>query len=211
MERVVEPEILDLLPAGDPAARRSRRDLRLLNALMGNERWLERQVVRHARAAVCGVVELGAGEGRLAARLARRFPVTAVDLAPRPCGLPGQVEWRQGDVLAVLPGLTGGVLVTNLFLHHFEGEALAMLGRAAAGFAVVCGCEPWRVPLAHWLGHLMGPWVNPVTRHDLHASIRAGFRRGELPELLGLAGGGWEWRESADLRGALRLVAGRER
>jgi hypothetical protein len=63
MERVVEPEILDGLPANDPEARRSRRDLRLLNVLMGNERWLARQVAAHPEAAARGVVEAGAGTG----------------------------------------------------------------------------------------------------------------------------------------------------
>jgi hypothetical protein len=38
MERVVQPELLDELPARDPRAARSRRDLRRLNMLMGHHR-----------------------------------------------------------------------------------------------------------------------------------------------------------------------------
>ena len=38
--RVVIPELLDHLPADEPEALRSRRDLRRVNWLMGNERWL---------------------------------------------------------------------------------------------------------------------------------------------------------------------------
>ena len=36
--RVLEPEWLDALPHEDPRARRSRRDLVRVNALMGNDR-----------------------------------------------------------------------------------------------------------------------------------------------------------------------------
>ena len=42
--RLLVPEILDGLPPEDPEARRSRRDLRRINFLMGNERWIARQV-----------------------------------------------------------------------------------------------------------------------------------------------------------------------
>ena len=211
MERIVEPEILDGLPADDPEARRSRRDLRLLNALMGNERWLARQVAAHPEAAARGVVEAGAGAGSLAARLVERFPVKAVDLAPRPLGMPQSVEWLAGDLFSLMDEVGGGLLVANLFVHHFDGSLLERFGEWARGFEVVCLCEPWRSGLAHGLGRFMHPWLNRVTRHDMHASIRGGFLKGEMPRLLGLDGGGWEWRESIDLRGALRLVARRER
>ena len=49
MPRVLAPEILDHLPVDHPAARRSRRDLRLANALMGNHRWLGRELRRTGR------------------------------------------------------------------------------------------------------------------------------------------------------------------
>ena len=57
----------------------------------------------------------------------------------------------------------------------------------------------------------MHPWLNRVTRHDMHVSIRGGFRRGEMGAVLGLDGGDWELRESVDFRGAVRLVARRPR
>ena len=40
MLRQVLPELLDHLQADDPEAIRSRRDLRVINFLMGNERWI---------------------------------------------------------------------------------------------------------------------------------------------------------------------------
>ena len=71
MQRRVEPELLDTLPADDPAAQRSRRELRLINAIMGNHRWLEREVRRSIRPG-WRVLELGAGDGTFGARLIAR-------------------------------------------------------------------------------------------------------------------------------------------
>ena len=76
MERVVEPEILDELSGDDPRALRSRRDLRLINFLMGNERWILKQV-RSADS----MVELGAGDGSLTRKLTKYGSVTGLDLS----------------------------------------------------------------------------------------------------------------------------------
>ena len=46
LKRTVIPELLDHLPADDPHAMRSRRDLRRINFLMGNERWIRRTLTR---------------------------------------------------------------------------------------------------------------------------------------------------------------------
>ena len=69
MKRVVEPEILDGLAADDPAAVASRRDLRLINRIMGNTRWLRRAFMLKVRPQDL-VVELGAGDGSLGLSLA---------------------------------------------------------------------------------------------------------------------------------------------
>ena len=68
--RIVIPEILDHLPPADPDALRSRRDLRRINFLMGNERWICREMQRFPQAAQKGIVEIGAGEGQLVNTLA---------------------------------------------------------------------------------------------------------------------------------------------
>lgn len=207
--RLLVPEILDGLPPEDPEARRSRRDLRRINFLMGNERWIARQARRFPEAAAKGISELGAGEGDLCRLLARTFPdvlVTGYDLLPRPEELNERIHWRQGDVLSgsVEPG---GILVVNLFLHHFEGGALERLMRICHHFDVLLFNEPERARLPHLLGKLMHPWINRVTRHDLHASLQAGFRRGEIPAL---AGRGWRFQETTTWRGAIRVVASRD-
>ncbi|MDA0812577.1 MAG: hypothetical protein O3C21_09350, partial [Verrucomicrobia bacterium] len=75
--RVVIPEILDSLAAADPEAIRSRADLRMINFLMGNERWILRQLRNHPEAARKGVVEIGAGEGDLLPKLRGRGPSPA--------------------------------------------------------------------------------------------------------------------------------------
>jgi len=209
--RIVEPELLDHLPHDDPAARRSRKDLRRINFLMGNERWLLRALRRIPPAAARGICELGAGEGALVAEIARRFPdsrVAACDLAPRPDGLDVRIDWRSGDVFQHPPE-PGGVLVVNLFLHHFETEALRRLGQLCDGFDVLVFNEPDRTPIAAFLGSLLHPFVNHVTRHDMQTSIRAGFRKGEIAALMGLDPARWRIEETSTWRGARRVIAWR--
>lgn len=207
--RIVEPEILDHLPHDDPAARRSRRDLRRINFLMGNERWILRSLENYPDAAASMICELGAGDGGVAAKIQRRFPnsrVTACDLAPRPAGLDPAIEWRGGDIFKEPPP-RGGVLVANLFLHHFEGDDLKRLGRLCKGFDLLIFNEPNRSRTAALLGTLLHPFVNHVTRHDMQASIRAGFRRGEMAGLLGLDPARWRIEETSPWRGARRVLA----
>ena len=59
------------------------------------------------------------------------------------------------------------------------------------------------------LGALMHPWINSVTRHDMHVSITAGFAAGEIPRLLGLAPAVWSFRETSTWRGARRVIGWR--
>ena len=205
--RTVIPELLDHLPQDDPAAVRSRRDLRWINFLMGNERWIRRNVLKFPKATGQGIVEVGAGDGRLCRKLATHFPgveISAYDLAPPPSDLPSGITWHRGDLFEQAPR-SGGVLIANLFLHHFEAEALLKLGRWMENFAVLLINEPDRAPLPHLLGGLMHPFINHITRHDMHVSIDAGFSRGEIQRLLGLDD--WKIRESSTWRGSRRVVA----
>jgi hypothetical protein len=207
VRRVVVPEILDELAVDDPAAVASRADLRRIHFLMGNERWILRQVRSVPELAMRGIVEWGAGSGELLGALSRHGPATGVDRAPRPPDLAAGVGWRQADVRAM--DLSGGVLVCSLFLHHFQGEDLRRLGSRMAGFDAVVAVEPWRSRLALTWGGLLHPVMSRVTRHDMPISIRAGFRRGELAEGLGLDPGRWDLVEEIDWRGGLRWLAQR--
>lgn len=208
-QRVVIPELLDHLPAEDPEARRSRRDLRRINVMMGNERWVCRTVSRFPDQAKCGIVEIGAGDGILCNKLAELFPqatVAAYDLAPVPVDLAARVIWHRGDIFEMPAPVGSGVLVANLFLHHFEEPELTTLGRWFGNFDMLVINEPDRAALPHVLGGLIHPWINRVTRHDMHVSIRAGFAAGEIFRLLGLDPGRWKTCETSTWRGARRVV-----
>jgi hypothetical protein len=205
MQRLVEPEILDDLAVEDPAAVASRRDLRRINFLMGNERWILRQVRGLGSFVGEGILEWGAGSGDLLRRLARFGPVAGMDRVERPAALPEDIGWHEMDVMT--GESEAGVLVANLFLHHFEAEALRSLGRRMTRFRAVVAVEPWRSRGALGLSALMHPWVSRVTRHDMPVSIRAGFRKGELAEALGLEPREWKVVERVDWRGGLRWMA----
>jgi len=210
--RLVEPEILDRLACDDPEAVRARKDLRLINWVMGNERWICGVVARRPEAAARGIVEWGAGSGSLATSLTRRLPgvpVCACDLVARPPGLDSRVEWRQEDLLASATAPEGGILVANLLLHHFDAVELPRLGDRCRGFDVLVFCEPDRARLAQVLSFALWPWVGRVTRHDMPASIRAGFSSGELPALLTLDEAEWRVEESSTWHGARRIIASR--
>ncbi len=213
LQRAVIPELLDHLHVDDPHAMRSRRDLRRINFLMGNERWVRRTLARFPAATQGGIVELGAGDGRLCSALATAFPespVTGLDLAPAPAGLAPKVKWLRGDLFTQAPPTPGGVRIANLFLHHFEGESLAALGRWLENAELLVFNEPNRASLPHWLGRLMHPWINHVTRHDMHVSITAGFTVGEIQQLLGLDPARWTFEETSTWRGSRRVVGWRK-
>ncbi len=179
---------------------------------MGNERWIMARLRDFPHGAGFGVTEIGAGDGDLTARMAKAFPsvsVAAYDLAARPEKLANRVVWHEGDVFTKAAPETGGVLVANLFLHHFEAAALVELGSWLEGFEVLLFNEPDRARLPHFLGSLLHPFINRVTKHDLHVSIDAGFASGEIQELLALDPRHWHVRETSTWRGARRVVASR--
>ena len=177
---------------------------------MGNERWICREVRRFPEAVGRGIVEIGAGDGVLCHRLAQLFPeaaVAAYDLAPAPEFANLRVAWHQGNLFEAPVPAGGGVLVANLFVHHFEGDEMAALGLWIQNFEVIVLNEPDRCRLPHWLGGIMRPFMNRVTRHDMHVSIDAGFQQGELANGLGLTGRSWQIAETSTWRGARRVIA----
>ncbi|MEM1443547.1 MAG: hypothetical protein AAGF67_14475 [Verrucomicrobiota bacterium] len=212
-ERLVIPEILDSLPHDDPEAKRSRRDLNRINALMGNYRWGSARILDSD---LKNWTELGAGAGHLsefADDFDQEIHLAALDLAPRPAFWPEHWDWNQEDLFEFLPSLEGGKshgIFSVLFLHHFESEALGKLGDMIQNsFTRVVFAEPARFRIFWLLSHALLPVVNRVTRHDMLVSIRAGFRKGELVSLLGL-GKDWEVRETVHWLGGLRFEAWRK-
>ena len=203
--RVVEPEWLDTMPPEDPRARRSRRDLARLNALMRNAGL----VASELRATPMErIAEIGAGDGGFAVRLAARLrgPGTFVllDRQRSQAPLPAPIErWRfEAAVRDALEWLederTGAfdAIVANLFLHHFDDAALArLLGGVAARTSRFVACEPRRSAFALAGSRLVGlAGCNDVTRHDAVVSVRAGFSGSELASLWGTKDG-WDVEE----------------
>ena len=215
--RLVEPELLDALPSSDPDAVRSRRDLRLINQLMGNNRWILRQLQRLGQDLASGENwELGSGDGLLGAGAAERFGegafrITALDLAPRAPFWPAGWDWHQADILETAKqSPRADLVIANLVLHHFQDAGLAMIGRWISAANTVIAVEPLRARFPHALAYTMRLLdINHVTREDIHTSIRAGFRDRELPELLGLSTNDWDVRTSITPLGAYRMLARR--
>lgn len=197
MKRNPQPEILDQLPADHPDAVASRRDLRLINALMGNDRWLRARLARHLKPGM-RIVELGAGDGSFARALFRHLPpdysmrFTAVDLAPRPPDWPDdpRFEWRQEDIFLsdALPEADG--VLACLMLHHFDDPALGALATRLTNARFLIAREPARQ--WPWMRFLLYPFrLNRVTKHDMKISIEAGFLGSELADALGLRSPEW--------------------
>jgi hypothetical protein len=203
MQRIVEREWLDELAASDPRAIRSRRDLRRINAWMGNARILTRALRDSFQTrAPQEVVELGAGDGEFMLSVARRLmpqwkKVNVTLLDRQDCFneatarfeesgwgartvMADAFEWLEKPAVR-LPEVT----VANLFLHHFSEAQLIGLFRAAAKTtAVLVAVEPRRSALSLAFSRML--WVlgcNAITRHDAVVSVRAGFHGNELSAL----------------------------
>jgi hypothetical protein len=203
MERRVEPELLDELPAGDPRATRSRRDLQRLNFLMGHTGIVARALRDASPEPPRRIVELGAGDGTfllaVANRLAKHWRGVEVALVDRQevvndrtrdgfRALGWKVETIRADVFDWLArDSTPGVdcIVTNLFLHHFaESRLRTLLSLAAGRTRCFVACEPRRAPTVSGFSSLLGfIGCNDVTRHDAVVSVRAGFVGKELSAL----------------------------
>ncbi len=207
MHRVVKPEILDDLPFGDLEAIGSRVDLRLVNCLMGNagilSRTLRPQLARTPKGSrTLRLVELGAGDGTMLLRLARRWSAMGVKAEVTLLDLEDFVSAETRRDFAILdwplqivptdvfdwlaqPAPPVDVMIANLFLHHFLDARLRdLLWLAAARTNLFAACEPRRSPLALAASRslsLIG--CNVTTQHDAVVSVRAGFVGGELSAL----------------------------
>lgn len=200
---MVKRELLDVLPPDDPGAVGSRRDIGRLNRLMGHAR-----ILRRLLEPVTGetgprrLVELGAGDGtlmlRLAQMLSHRWEKVELVLVDRHDvvhhrtraafeALGWSVETAGADVFDWLNDADepANAMIANLFLHHFEADKLEELLRLAASRTrVFAACEPRRAGLPQLLSRFAGLiGCNAVTRHDIVASVRAGFAGAELSAL----------------------------
>jgi SAM-dependent methyltransferase len=202
--RVVEPEILDGLPALDPRALASRNDLVKINRIMGTTAIQAAHLkakfgIGHPRR----VIELGAGDARSTLKLARLLGpswkgVHLILLDRHRCvnettrmgiaQLGWTVQFVGADVLEWLrhnPLNPDDVVLANLFLHHFDTQPLRELFKLiAAGAGHFVTTEPRR-----WKPGVLGARAlrligcNGVTCNDAVLSVRAGFAGRELENL----------------------------
>lgn len=204
MKRTVEAEWLDALPANDPGALGSRRDLHVLNRLMGHATILRglmesTESTRPPRR----IVELGAGDGVLLLQLAHHFfrrwqrvevilldckrAVSDATLAEYAL-LGWSAESVVADVLDWMENSDVGmadIMVANLFLHQFETPQLVrLLELVAARTRLFAACEPRRGAFPLVMSQMVGLiGCNGVTQHDAPLSVRAGFTERELSSL----------------------------
>ena len=202
--RIVESEILDTLPAADPRAQRSRRDLQRLHRAMGTLSTLCGAIERASRGVdPRTMLELGAGDGtmmlRLAKKRAKQWPAVKVvmldrqdTVAPETLDAIRAIGWKPSvasvdifDWLAIADESRWNVIWANLFLHHFEDEEIAgLFGDIAHRCSAFVCCEPRRTLLPAIASRAVGLiGAGEVTRHDAVKSVRAGFRGRELSHL----------------------------
>jgi hypothetical protein len=199
MKRIGEPELLDELPADDPQAVQSRRDLRRVNFWMGNGIIAAKAMIENSSQVPKRIVELGAGDGSFLRSAMKRtgwegVNVTLVDrqniVAPQTIAsfrmADATVAVVAADVFDWLPGADeADVMLANLFLHHFDDSRLASLLKMISDRAdLFIAIEPRRTFFADFSGQLLRLiGCNSVTRHDAVVSIRAGFAGREISEL----------------------------
>ena len=204
MPRRLQPELLDVLPASDPRAQRSRADLRRIHRAMGTLSILERLFSEATDGAPPRrILELGAGDGSLLLRLARRHAtdwpgveltlldrLDLVDARTRKAfhvlGWSLQVQARDVfDWLREPATARWDLVCANLFLHHFDdGQLRVLLEGIAARTGAFCCCEPRRATMPLAGSYLLGAiGAGSVTRQDAVASVHAGFRDAELSAL----------------------------
>ena len=208
--RVVLPELLDELPQDSLAARASRRDLRMINLLLGSTAWFKKTLLELYRPGEY-VLEIGAGTGELGRALHAVVPnVAGLDLCGRPPDWPKPTAWFQANVLEFAEWAAYPVVISNLFFHHFDRVGLAQLGAKLNEHArVIVASDPLRGRRTGRLFSLLCPLIraHPVTRYDGRVSIAAGFRQEELPRLLQLDPSVWSWRVQENWLCSCRLVA----
>src|ERR1043166_6594754 len=169
--RQVRREWVDELPADNPRAVRSRRDLVRVNTWMMQPGIMARTLLAH-----CGpmaprsILDLGSGDGRFMLRVAgllaqrwRKVSVTMLDqqdiVEPSTRRGFNALGWSFKTITGDLFGASGrlpdvDVSTANLFLHHFGDAQLGPLFARLAPLApLFVTCEPRRGALPLFSSH----------------------------------------------------------
>jgi len=202
VKRIVQPELLDSLPPADPRAIRSRQDLRRVNGWMRHPEIMAGalQQAWNGRAPE-KITELGAGDGNfllsVAQKIAPHWPAPTAtlldrqkDVSPETLAAFSALGWRTDVVITDVfdwprTAGVGGLVLANLFLHHFEDDRLAeLLSLIAQRAELFIALEPRRAAWPLFCSRqLWAIGCNDVTRHDAVVSVRAGFAGNELSAL----------------------------
>jgi hypothetical protein len=160
-------------------------------------------------------VELGAGDGDLLLKVARRLgddwrgtAATLVDLqdllSTETRNGFHQVGWKVSvakadafDWSRTTCGNSAQVVLANLFVHHFQSHEIGHLLKALRQNSdFVVAVEPRRSLLSLLFSRLVGfIGCNEVTRHDAPASVFAGFSGNELSTIWGGTDEDWQLTE----------------
>jgi hypothetical protein len=226
MQRIVAVETLDGLAVDDPQAIRSRSDLQRVHLAMGTRlillRALKAMQTPRRQTTPLRWLEIGAGDGSLmlgvAQALAPRWPQVELTLLDRQnlinhatIARYAEVGWTAVAQVADIHDWVSAVdsapaaaapapwdlIISNLFLHHFEGAQLAaLLSAITLRGRQFLACEPRRDWLALAGSHLTGAiGANAVTRLDAVLSVHAGFCCSELTALWPRDGDDWRLQE----------------
>jgi hypothetical protein len=229
LPRRMEPEWLDQLPADEPRAMRSRRDLMRVNALMRNAHSMATALRRYGTdLKPQTIADLGCGDGRfmlsVARHLAPYWPNVTVILLDRQnivssatrdtfAALRWRAETICEDVFSFFSDVHServDVVTCNLFLHHFtELQLRHLLAVAAERSSLFVACEPRRAKFVVRISRLL--WAvgcNNVSVHDAVVSARAGFTGQELSALWP-GGDQWQLHERAAAMFTHRFAARR--
>lgn len=204
MIRSLHPELIDDLPPEHPGAIETRRDLRRINTLMGHTGILTRALKKtFPKKIPARVAEIGAGDGAILLRVARRLArswynvdvalidlqdLLATDTKADFAGLNWGVRAVKGDVFQWLDETASektDVVVANLVLHHFnEAQLTTLFSGVAKKTDVFIAVEPRRSAFPLFFARLLSLiGCSPVTCHDAPISVQAGFKGRELSAL----------------------------
>lgn len=204
-QRAWIPEKMDDLRLDDAELKRALSDIGRVNRLLGGDaaslsgfrRYLGKNGSRPLK-----VVDLGCGDGaflRLLASRCRSLGIKAEligwDMNPKSLQLARnasasfpEIRYECRNVLDFPAIPVNSHVVCNLFLHHFSDQDIARLinNWIEQGSLSILINDLHRHPLAYYLFRLFGAIFmrSGVARHDGAASIRRGFRKGDLRRLL---------------------------
>jgi ubiquinone/menaquinone biosynthesis C-methylase UbiE len=193
-QRVIEPELLDHLPAEE--ARPNLADLVRINRSFGGHSVLRDILARVVTPGeVFTLLDVGAASGDSAGVIKKQYAsaqvvnldynATNLEKAPFPKVIADAFELPFGSD-------SFDFVLCSLFLHHFENEQVIQLlrvfHRISRRALLVCDLDRHILPYVFLSATKPLYKWNSITVHDGLRSVRASFRRRELEELAVAAG-----------------------